>query len=88
MKSRFYPLFSLLLLVGCSDTEQPVTTTESPSTFGAEQFDELKNQIAMLANQNADRAASEAEVRRLRDELDRQKTANAARLQLEAELCQ
>lgn len=88
MKSRFYPLFSLLLLVGCSDTEQPAPSTESPSTFAVDQFDELKNQIARLTNENADLAASAAERARLQGELDRLKATEQARLQSEAELCQ
>lgn len=54
MKPRFFLLFPLFCLVACSDTEQSDSIAVSPSTFGTEQFDELKSQIAALANRNSD----------------------------------
>lgn len=88
MKPRFFLLFPLFCLVACSDTEQSDSIAVSPSTFGTEQFDELKSQIAALANRNSDFATGAAEMKRLQDELDRLKAAEAARLQPAAELCQ
>lgn len=54
MKPRFFLLLPLLFLAACSDTEQPDPSIVSASTFDAAQFDELKGQIAALADQNSD----------------------------------
>ncbi|WP_288194671.1 hypothetical protein [uncultured Phyllobacterium sp.] len=106
MKPRFFPLLPLLFLTACSDTEQPDPSVVSASTFDAAQFDELKSQIARLADQNSDfakrfgdfensrqeirvgSAGDVAEMKRLQDELDHLKTAQAIRLQPVAEVCQ
>lgn len=88
MKPRFFLLLPLLFLTACSDTEQPDPSAVSASTFDAAQFDELKSQIAALANQNAGFAADAAEMRRLQDEINHLKAAESARLQSTAEVCQ
>ncbi|MBA8876844.1 plasmid mobilization relaxosome protein MobC [Phyllobacterium myrsinacearum] len=88
MKPRFFLLLPLLFPTACSDTEQPRTVAVSPSTFDAEQFDELKNQIARLANQNAGFAADAAEMKRLQDEINHLKVAESPHLQPAVEVCQ
>lgn len=88
MKPRLFLLLPLLFLAACSDTGQPEPSIVSASTFDAAQFDELKGQIAALANQNAGFAADAAEMRRLQDEINHLKAAESARLQPAVEVCQ
>lgn len=88
MKPRLFLLLPWLFLTACSDTEQPDPSAVSASTFDAAQFDELKNQITALANQNAGFAADAAEMRRLQDEINHLKAAESARLQPAVKVCQ